>query len=134
MTPADAQTLLTDHFATWVLDLNLAVTAVDDSHVLIRMPVSSRLERVGGMVSGQALSALADTSMIMALAGYVGEFVPAATTDFHTQFLRPGTGPAILCRAEVIRCGKALAFTRAELTAEETGKPVALASATLALP
>jgi len=134
MTPAQAQSHLADHFSTWVLDLNLSVTSVDESHILMRMPVSARLERVGGMVSGQALAALADTSMIMALAGMVGEFVPAATTDLHTQFLRPATGPAILARAEVIRLGTSLAFTRAELSAEETGKPVSLASATLALP
>jgi uncharacterized protein (TIGR00369 family) len=100
----------------------------------MRMPISGRIERVGGMVAGQALAALADTSMILALAGHVGDFVPAATTDLHTQFLRPGTGAAILCRAEVVRLGRSLAFARAELTSEDSGKPVALASATLALP
>jgi uncharacterized protein (TIGR00369 family) len=134
MTPTEAQNALVNHFSTWVLDLNLTVSAVDESHVLTRMPVTGRLERVGGMVSGQALSALADTSMILALAGHVGDFVPAATTDLHVQFLRPGTGPAILCRAHVARLGRSLAFARAEMMAEETEKTVALASATLALP
>jgi uncharacterized protein (TIGR00369 family) len=133
MTPAEAHSHLTDHFSTWVLDLNLAVTDVDETRVVIRMPFTGRLERVGGTVSGQALSALADTAMILALAGQVGEFVPAATTDLHMQFLRPGTGD-ILARAEVVRLGKSLVFTRAELTAEDTGKTVALATATLALP
>ena len=134
MTAQTAQSLLTDHFATWVLDLNLSVVAIDDAHVLTRMPITHRLERVGGIVSGQALAAMADTSMILALAGYVGDFVPAATADLHTQFLRPGTGSAILCRAEIVRAGKMLAFARAVLTAEDGGKEVALASATLALP
>jgi acyl-coenzyme A thioesterase PaaI-like protein len=64
----------------------------------------------------------------------VGDFVPAATTDLHVQFLRPGTGAAILCRAHVARLGRSLAFARAEMMAEETEKTVALASATLALP
>ena len=73
--------------------------------------------------------------MIMALAGMVGEFVPTATTDLHTQFLRPGTGPRDHGPGRGDPGWAARSpFTRAELSAEETGKPVALASATLALP
>ncbi len=134
MTPADAQALLTDHFAPWVLDLNLSVQAIDAGHVLTRMPLGPRLARVGGIVSGQALAAAADTTMILALAGYVGDFVPAGTVTLDTQFLRPGTGPAILIRAEILRAGRSLAFARADLSAEDNGKPVAVATATLALP
>ncbi len=134
MTPAEAQSALVDHFSAWVLDLNLVVEKAEASHVVIRMPVTGRLERTGGIVSGQALATLADTAMVLALAGHVGDFVPAATTDLHCQFLRPGTGPAILARAEIARLGRSLAFAKAELTAAETGKTVALASATLALP
>ncbi|MEX3015594.1 PaaI family thioesterase [Gymnodinialimonas hymeniacidonis] len=134
MTPADAQALLADHFAPWVLDLNLAVTDIGAEATTTRMPLTPRLARVGGIVSGQALAAQADTTMILALAGYVGDFVPAGTVTLDTQFLRPGTGPAILCRATIIRAGKSLAFARADLSAEDNGKPVATATATLALP
>ena len=134
MTPVDAQAALTDHFAAWVLDLNLSVVSIDNSHTSTRMPLVPRLIRFGGIVSGQALTAQADTTMILALAGYVGDFVPAATVTLDTQFLRPGTGSAILCRAQIIRAGKSLAFARAELSAEDTGKIVATATATLALP
>ncbi len=134
MTPADAQALLADHFAPWVLDLNLTVTEITETHTTTRMPLTNRLARVGGIVSGQALAAQADTTMVLALAGYVGDFVPAGTVTLDTQFLRPGTGTAILCRATIIRAGKSLAFARADLSAEDSGKPVATATATLALP
>jgi acyl-coenzyme A thioesterase PaaI-like protein len=134
MTPADAHALLADHFAPWVLDLNLAVTEITTTHTTTHMPLTPRLARVGGIVCGQALAAQADTTMILALAGYVGDFVPAGTVTLDTQFLRPGTGSAILCRATIIRAGKSLAFARADLSAEESGKPVATATATLALP
>ncbi|MEJ6395091.1 PaaI family thioesterase [Gymnodinialimonas sp. 2305UL16-5] len=133
-TIAAAQSALTDHFAPWVLDLNLSVGSIDDTHVLTRLPLTPRLARTGGIASGQALVAMADTSMILALAGYVGDFVPAGTVTLDTQFLRPGTGAAILCRATILRAGKTLAFARADLTAEEGGKAVATATATLALP
>lgn len=134
MTPDAAQRFLADHFAPWVIDLGLSVETIGEDHVLTRLPVTGRIERAGGIVAGQALAALADTSMILALAGYADDFVPAATIDLHTQFLRPGTGDAILCRAEIVRAGRTLAFARAEMSAEDTGKIIALASATLALP
>ncbi len=134
MTPAEAKLLLADHFAPWVLDLGLTVRQIGAEAVITHMPLTPRLMRVGGIVSGQALMAQADTTMVLALAGHVGDFVPAATTDLHTQFLRPGSGSAILCKARIVRAGRSLAFARATLNAADTGKPVALASATLALP
>lgn len=134
MTPADAHTALTTHFAPWVLDLGLVVTKIAPSHTVTRMPLTSRLMRSGGIVSGQALTAQADTTVILALAGFLGDFVPAGTVTLDTQFLRPGTGSAILCKAEIVRAGRSMAFARAELTSEDSGKPIALATATLALP
>lgn len=134
MTPDDLQQVLAEMFAPWVQDLGLTVTEATGDHVLTRMALTDRLARVGGIVSGQALAAMADTSMILALAAHRGGFVPAATTNLDVQFLRPGAGPAILCRAAIVRAGRSLAFARAEMSAEDSGKPVATATATLALP
>ena len=130
----DAQAALDDNFAPWVLDLDLQVLETSDAQVLCRMPLTDRLARVGGIVSGQALAAMADTAMILAGSASRGAFTPFATTNLDTQFLRPGTGPAILCKAEVVRAGRALTFTKATLTAEDSGKPVATATATLFAP
>ncbi len=134
MTPSDLQSLLADNFAPWVRDLDLTVTEATPDATVLRMPLSPHLARVGGIVSGQALMALADTAMVLALFAHRDAFIPAATTDLHTQFLRPGSGSAILCRAEITRAGRALAFGRATLTDADSGKAVALASGTLALP
>jgi acyl-coenzyme A thioesterase PaaI-like protein len=38
-------------------------------------------------------------------------------------------GSAILCRAQVVRAGKALVFARAEMSEEDSGKLVATATA-----
>lgn len=134
MTPQDAQTLLNDNFADWVNALDLTVTEISPEEAVIRMPLSDHLMRVGGIVSGQALAALADTSMVLASLAHMGEFRPLATTDLHTQFLRPGVGTAILCRAFVVRAGKALIFARAEMTEESSAKMVATAAATFYAP
>ena len=134
MTPDDAHALLESHFAQWVRDLALTVTEIDANHVLIRMPLTDHVMRVGGIVSGQALAALADTSMVLAAIGHAGTFKPFATTDLHTQFLRPASGTAVLCDARVVRAGKALVFARAEMREEDNGKIVATATATFYAP
>lgn len=130
MTPETAQAILADNFADWVQALDLTVTDIDTEHALVRMPLGDHLARVGGIVSGQALAALADTSMVLAAIANANAFKLFATTDLHTQFLRPGVGTAILCRAMVVRSGKALVFARAEMTEESSGKLVATATAT----
>jgi len=134
VTRDSAQTILNENFAQWVLALDLTVTEIDIDHALIRMPLGAHLARVGGIVSGQALAALADTTMVLAAIAHTGEFKPFATTDLHTQFLRPGVGTAILCRASVVRAGRALVFARADMTEEESGKIVATATATFFAP
>lgn len=134
MTPDDLQTILAENFADWVRALAPEVTEAASDHIVVRMPLGPHLARVGGIVSGQALAALADTSMVLAAIAHAGEFKPFATTDLHTQFLRPGSGRAILCRAEVVRAGRALVFTRADMREEDSGKPVAAATATFFAP
>lgn len=129
MTPQDAHELLEKYFADWVRALDPQVEEVGADHVVVRMPIGPHLIRVGGIVSGQALAALADTAMVLAAVANAGGFRPFATTDLHTQFLRPGTGSAIHCRAEVVRAGKALVFTRAEMSEADSGKLVATATA-----
>ena len=134
MTPAFAQQMLADFFAQWVQALDLTIVSIDTEHVLVRMPLGKHLARVGGIVSGQALAALADTGMVFAAMGNCGEPRAFATTDLHTQFLRPGVGSAILCRAHVVRAGKALVFARADMTQADDGKLVATATATFFAP
>lgn len=130
VTPDIAQQILANYFASWVQALDLSVVSIDPEHALVRMPLGEHLARVGGIVSGQALAALADTSMVLAAIAHSGSLRLFATTDLHTQFLRPGVGSAILCHAKVVRAGKALVFARADMTQADDGKIVASATAT----
>ncbi|MDQ2091587.1 PaaI family thioesterase [Marimonas arenosa] len=134
LTPADAQRFLDENFADWVRALDLTIAAIDPDGATLRMPITPALARVGGILSGQALAAMADTSMVFACAGHMGAFKPVATTNLDTVFLRPGTGDAVRCEAEIVRAGKALIFARATLITEPSEKPVATATATFFLP
>lgn len=129
-----ANELLAEMFAPWVQALSLRVEAMCCQGARLTMPITPDIARVGGIVSGQALAAMADTAMVFAIASHFKEFVPAATTNLDTQFLRPGTGAAIECRATVVRAGKSVAFCRAEMIALPSGKDVAQATATFMLP
>ncbi|MEZ5714035.1 MAG: PaaI family thioesterase [Paracoccaceae bacterium] len=134
LTPTEAQRFLEDNFADWVRALDLTVTAIGPEGATLTMPITPALARVGGILSGQALAAMADTAMVFACAGHLGAFEPVATTNLDTQFLRPGTGDSVRCAAEVVRAGKALIFARATLVAEPSGKACATANATFFLP
>jgi len=134
MTPAAAQEFLDENFAPWVLDLSPRVRAISPQGAVLGIPLGSHIARVGGIASGQALATLADTAMVIACCGAIGDFVPVSTTNLDTQFLRPATGEAVRAEAEVVRAGKALIFTRVTLIAEPSEKPVASATATFFRP
>jgi uncharacterized protein (TIGR00369 family) len=130
MTPDELQTILADHFAPWVQALD--ITVMDAA--TFRMPLTPQLLRTGDIVSGQALAALADTCMVLAAIADAGRMIPFATTNLDTQFLRPGSGRAILARCEVVRAGRAMVFMACRMEDEDSGKPVAAATATLYAP
>jgi uncharacterized protein (TIGR00369 family) len=129
-----ANAALDAYFADWVRALSPDVTDIGPDAAVLEIPITDAIARVGGIVSGQALSALADTAMVFACAGHLGAFVPVATTNLETRFLRPASGDRIRCTARVIRAGKALIFAEATLVALPADKPVAQASATFFKP
>tara|TARA_R110002094_G_scaffold188440_1_gene163693 strand:+ start:1950 stop:2351 length:402 start_codon:yes stop_codon:yes gene_type:complete len=132
MTPQTAQTILDNNFAHWVRALKPSVTEITADGAVLTIPITDEINRVGGIVSGQALAALADTAMVFACFGYLDTVEPVGTVTLDTQFLRPATGDGIRAEAEVTRAGKSMIFTRCTLIAEPSGKPVALATATFA--
>lgn len=134
LTPAEAQQILEENFAPWVKALDLTITEITRDGATLTMPITDDLARVGGIISGQALAAMADTAMVFATFGHLQEPRPVATTNLDTQFLRPGTGDTIRCDAEIVRAGKALIFTRATMTALPSDKVVATATATFFVP
>ena len=127
------QTVLSDHFAPWVLELGLRVEAFDDDSVTLRLPQSDRLSRVGDMLCGQAMMAAADTAIVLALAVPTGGFRPCTTVQLSTSFLRPLSGQDALVTARLLRAGKALAFGEIDIRGAEDGRSVCRASTTYAL-
>lgn len=131
--PATAQRLLEENFAPWVQALQPTITAIGPDEAVLEIPVTSKIARVGGIVCGQALATLADTSMVFACAGRLGAFKPVATTNLETRFLSAARGDRVRCTARVIKAGRALLFAEATLIRLPDAVPVAAASATFYL-
>jgi len=129
-----AQSFLNENFAQWILDMGIKVTAMSDQGATLDIPITPHIERVGGIVCGQALSSLADTAMVFACFSAMGGFKPVATTNLETRFLSGAKGERITCNAQVIKQGRSLIFCEATLTAMPSARAVASASATFFVP
>ncbi|MGH3309000.1 MAG: PaaI family thioesterase [Streptomyces sp.] len=134
LTTAEANKILADNFAPWVLDLGLAVQEVGDRHAVLRLPWSERLAREGGALSGQALMAAADTATVVAVSAARGGFGPMTTVQQSTTFQRAITGADVLLDARVTKLGRRLAFADITMSAEGSEDPAAHATTVYALP
>lgn len=134
LTTDEAQEFLAQAFAPWVQALDLTIEELTPHEAVLSMPITDQLARMGGIISGQALAAMADTSMVFACIGHMGEPKPVATTNLDTQFLRPGVGDRIRCEARIVRAGMALIFCQATMVSLPSEKAVATATATFFCP
>jgi uncharacterized protein (TIGR00369 family) len=130
----DAKAAMGTAFPEVVQDLKIVIESVTKDGVQLRLPLDPRICREGDIVSGQALSMLADTSMVYCIWAAIGARNPVGTVDLHVTFLRPAAKSDVLARAEVVRLGRTLAFARVTLLAAASLIPVATAIGTFALP
>lgn len=137
----EARRILGEVFAPWVLDLNLSVEGFDftadgtadwQPGAILRMPFSERLCRNGGVVSGQALMAFADTAMVIANLAANRSYRQMTTVDQTTHFMRAATGD-VLADARVVRLGRTMSFGRVTLSAASDNKPLAMVSSAFAM-
>jgi uncharacterized protein (TIGR00369 family) len=140
----EAKRVLRDVFAPWVGDLGLSVESVEifpppdapadwQPGAVLRMVFCDRLCRHGGIVCGQALMALADTAMVIAILAANRGFRPMTTVDQTSHFLRPVTSSDVLADARVVRLGRTMSFGRVTLSSAADNKPVAMASSAFAM-
>jgi uncharacterized protein (TIGR00369 family) len=139
-----ARAMLHELFAPWVVELDLVIESFETAPpadaaadwqpgVIVRMPFSERLCRQGAMVSGQAMMALADTSIALAIAAAAKGFPPIATVDQTSHFLKAAVESDLLADARVVRLGRSLSFGRATLFNANDRKPVAMVSSAFAM-
>jgi len=139
----EARRILEDMFAPWVLDLHLTVEEfffeppADDRDwqpgAVLRLPFSERICREGGVISGQALMAFADTAMVIANLAANRGYRPMTTVDQTTHFMRAAAGGDVLADARIVRLGRTMSFGRVTLSGAADNKPVAMVSSAFAM-
>jgi uncharacterized protein (TIGR00369 family) len=139
----EARRVLREVFAPWVQDLNLSLERIDydppphaadwQPGAILRMPFSDRLCRNGGIISGQALMAFADTAMVIANLAANRGYRPMTTVDQTTHFMRAATASDVLADARVVRMGRTMSFGRVTLSGAGDNKPVAMVSSAFAM-
>ncbi|MCX4451894.1 PaaI family thioesterase [Streptomyces sp. NBC_01340] len=130
---AEADKILSSHFAPWVLDLRLSVAELGEGRAVLRLPWSARLSREGGSLSGQALMAAADTATVIAVSAARGAFVPMTTVQQSTSFQRAVTEADVFIEAVLTKLGRRMAFADITMTADGSGEIAARASTVYAL-
>ncbi len=119
----------------FMVDLGIEPVAVLDGRVTTQMTTATRHQQHTGQVHAGVMASMADHSMGSAAQTLAPAGHWAITAELKTSQLRPAKGERLVCEAVVIKAGRRLSFTEAEVYAESQGQRtlVMKASATMAL-
>jgi uncharacterized protein (TIGR00369 family) len=120
--------------APFMVDLGIEPVQCGPGRLVTRMPIVNKHLQHTGQVHAGVSAAMADHSMGAAAQTMAAGFL-ILTAEFKTSLLRAGTGDALECVASVIKPGRQLMFTEAEVYALRGDERtlVAKASATMAV-
>lgn len=121
--------------APFMVDLGVLPTAVAEGRVETELALAPRHLQHTGQVHAGVMVSMADHSMgaaaqTLADAGFV-----IITAELSTRLLRAAVGERLYCQAQVIKRGRSISFTEADVYCETAGQRVHVmrASATMAL-
>jgi uncharacterized protein (TIGR00369 family) len=110
--------------------LGLTVLSTEPDEVVVRMTIPQDLYSPYGMVHGGAVAALIDTAFGIVVACQLPTGSRTATHELNINYISFSRGPTLLCRARVLRLGRAIASVEGEVISEAGGALVAKALAT----
>lgn len=121
--------------APFMADLGVEPTAVEAGRVTTELVIAPRHRQHTGVVHAGVIAALADHTMGAAAQTMAPEGQWVLTAEFKTSLLRGASGERLVCEAWVIKPGRQLSFTEAEVYALAGGERrlVAKASGTMAV-
>ena len=121
--------------APFMVDLGVEPLAVAAGRLTTELQVAPRHLQHTGQVHAGVMASLADHSMGAAAQTLLPPGQWVVTAELKTSLLRPGKGQRLVCEALVLKAGRSLSFTEAEVYAEQDGQRtlVMKASATMAV-
>jgi uncharacterized protein (TIGR00369 family) len=130
---AQAQLSPGGNFGPWIWDLKLKAEHCADDGVRLRLPYSDRIARPGGVVIGQAMMAVADTIMVLAISERLGRPATLATISMTTNFLRAAVRQDVIAVARVKKLGRTTAFGEVDFFVDGSDEAIAQALSTFAV-
>ena len=120
--------------APFIVDLGIEPLAVAEGRIESGLTLAPRHYQHTGQVHAGVMVTLADHSMGIAAQTLAGEAV-IITAELSIRLLRAARGERLRCEARVIKRGRNLSFTEADVYCETAGerRHVLRASATMAL-
>lgn len=122
--------------APFMVDLGIEPLSAGEGRVTTSLTLARRHLQHTGQVHAGVMASMADHTMGAAGQTMAPEGFWIITAELKTSLLRPGKGERLVCEAWVIKPGRTLTFTEAEVFAEAgDGRRtlVMKASATMAL-
>ena len=105
----------------FMVDLGVEPLAVSPGRMTTGLAISRRLLQHTGQVHAGVMATLADHSMGAAAQTLAPAGHWVLTAELKTSALRPGRGERLVCDAVVIKAGRRISFTEAEVYAEHEG-------------
>jgi uncharacterized protein (TIGR00369 family) len=131
----DAATRIRDSFAKQGLmtTLGASLGSVTPGAVEIVLVPSPAISQQHGFVHAGAVSAIADSAAGYAALSLMPEGAGVLTTEFKINLVAPAVGKRIIARGRVVKPGRTLTLTQAEVFAISDGqeKLIALLTATM---
>jgi uncharacterized protein (TIGR00369 family) len=121
--------------APFVADVGIEPTAIGDGECETALELQPRHLQRGGQVHAGVITTMADHSAGAAAFTLTDGGGAVVTADMHVSLLRAAKGERLLCRAWVVKPGRLIMFTEAEVHCVAGGESqlVARFSATMAV-
>jgi uncharacterized protein (TIGR00369 family) len=121
--------------APFMADLGIEPIDVDDGRITSALALQPRHFQHTGQVHAGVMVTMADHSMGVAAQTLAADGFVVITAELSASLLRAATGTRLVCEARVLKPGRQISFTEADVYAESAGPRVHVlrASATMAL-
>ena len=103
---------------------------MEEGHAVVRLQVEDHHLNPSGTAHGGAVYTLVDVSMAEAIKTTAAEDESAVTIEIKINYLEPGKPGTLISTAQIRKDGGRITIAEAEVTQEESGEVVALATGT----
>ena len=101
--------------------IGAALSRVEPGEVHIRLALTPALGQQNGFGHAGAIAAIADTACGYSALSLMAPGEAVLTTEFKVNLLAPGSGEAVVARARIVKAGRTLTVSLAEVFALKDG-------------